>query len=603
MCGVLATTVDSLFRTPNWTEALRVLECRGPDSCGEAHAAEVSMGHRRLEVIGLGAPGRQPYQLNSSGDSLVYNGEILNYREIAQELGIAPDSDTHVLFELLRRGDYSKLARLRGMYAFVFWSAERDHLVSARDPMGIKPLYVRTGDPEELSFASVAGALAKLHDIREANGPGLAHFLAAGHFPSPLCAFSGVEKLPPGQVVTWSRVGPHWRASRQQISVSNWPTLSVSHALADSVSAHLTSDVPVGVLMSGGIDSTLIATLAVKENPDIATYSLTNPDNPDIDESEFAAWNAGLLGTRHIEVPVTPSELASHAGGLIATSGEPFGDAGFLPLSALCEVVARETKVVLAGEGADELFGGYRRYSVERVIAAPRLGPLTRLGARLGGGRHRYTAAEPTQRRRTLAAMSAGPGHASHSYLLGGDWDTVVLALPATGANALSSAQAGWQALSRHPLSQGIPRYRGYDLATWLPNVYMEKSDRASMRHGVEVRVPFMDPVVTRSALSLDIRDSKKTPLKSLLQHELPGVRLPRAKMGLSVALAQVLDDPTFQQYLKVELSGSGVLGQFEAVDLRSLRNRAATSASFAFRITTVGAWAEQWGIRAVSSG
>jgi asparagine synthase (glutamine-hydrolysing) len=362
--------------------------------------------------------------------------------------------------------------------------------------------------------------------------------------------------------------------------------MEVPRALADSVAAHLVSDVPVGVLLSGGVDSTLIASLAAERVPDLQSFSLVNPAAPHIDEASYAAWNAQLLGTRHHEVPFDPSSAMTLTRELIATSGEPFGDAAYLPLATLCCEVRRHVKVVLAGEGADELFAGYRRYDVERPRQGGITAPLAGIAGRIAGGRRRYDRGAPSMRTRTLASWAAADPYLAHSYLLSGEWP-VVAASP-RGAEALRLHRARWGNLVR----QGLPAYRAYDLCEWLPNVFLEKSDRASMLASVEVRVPFLDPVVAASARGLDLRDSRKRPLRDLLQQRHPAVRLPPRKMGLSVDLPALLARSGLGAFAESALHDDGSVLNLDGMPDRSeLARRARANAALAFRLATVGVW------------
>ncbi|MCA9241704.1 MAG: asparagine synthase (glutamine-hydrolyzing), partial [Planctomycetales bacterium] len=385
------TTLPDALGSERWERALASIASRGPDATGEWASDGISFGHQRLSIIGLGSEGAQP-RVTDPEHVLVFNGEIYNFRELAEELGIAARSDTQVLYEIGRRGEWSRwIRRLRGMFAFVHYHQTAKALTVARDPFGIKPLFYRHHSDGSLSFASTVAALAELSPMTLAPSPvALTGFLANGVFSHGTTAFSEISKIEPGVLKKWQRTERGWVVKRQQIELSGWPSETTSGALRDSVAAHLVADVEVGVLLSGGVDSTLIAALAAEMSPGVRTFCLTNPQSPAIDEAALARHNASLLGTTHVEVPVTPATLADRADALIRSTGEPFSDAAYLPLSALSEVVAEHVKVALAGEGADELFGGYRRYDVERLIDSPGFGSSVRMAGRLAAFDRRW---------------------------------------------------------------------------------------------------------------------------------------------------------------------------------------------------------------------
>lgn len=583
MCGLLLSTTPRTPEDPGWAAALDVLACRGPDARGDVHGPGVSAGQRRLAIIGLGPAGQQPYTRDPSVDLLVYNGEIYNYRELAADLGIADDSDTHVLYHLLATGQEHRLGDLRGMFAFAYWRGDR--VLTGRDPFGIKPLYTAIDERGGLVAASVPAAIVALLGRASADPVTVAGFLATGLFPAGTSAFSAVAKHEPGVLSTWTRDGGGWRAASTPLASLPRSPVDVPTAIADSVGAHLVSDVPVGVLLSGGVDSTLIASFAAERVAGLESFSLVNPHAPAIDEAAYAAWNARLIGTTHHEVPFEASAGGDLARDIVRTSGEPFGDAAFLPLATLCHEVRRHVKVVLAGEGADELFAGYRRYDVERPRAAGITAPVTRLAGALAGGARRYDRGTPSMRTRTLAAWASGDPYLGHGYLMSAEWP-VVAASP-IGAEALRQHHRRWA-----QSADGLPAYRAYDLREWLPNVFLEKSDRASMLASVEVRVPFLDPVVASSALHLRPRDSRKRPLRDLLLQRHPDLRLPPRKMGLSVDLPALLRQSGLAAYAEAALTDPGSILRIDGMpDTGELRRRAGANPALAFRLATLGVW------------
>lgn len=590
MCGLIATTDWSLFQQAGWDGALAALAPRGPDAEGRLSRGDYSFGHRRLAVIGLGAGGAQPVAQGPS-QVLVFNGEIYNYRELAREMGVVAESDTKVLGEIGTRGWSGWIDRLRGMYSFVHFNTRDGTISTARDPFGIKPLYVRKHSNGALSFSSVVSALLTSRDRSGPDLSALAGFLARGAFSSGTSPFEGITKLPAGELWQWQRVGDgSWTHRAFRINLSGWPTRSIPESLADSVAAHLVSDVEVGVLLSGGVDSTLLTALATTRVGRVRTFSLTNPDDPSIDEADFARRNASLLGTEHREIPVSPNTLAARAAPIIASSGEPFGDPAYLPLSALSEAVSTCVKVALAGEGADELFCGYRRYDIERLLDSPYVGRLLLRGSEFVPA---HILGKSRQLSRVLTASRAGGPYARHQALLDSTWGAVLRAFPEVADPAAANDLIRWAECARDPWALEAPANRAYDTREWLPNVYLEKSDRASMLHGLELRTPYLDPIVASAVRGWQPRNTAKHPLRSELKRLVPGVELPRRKRGLAVNTGALIADHFGGIVRRTVLDRSSVLTGMGLRDPERLLADARVSVGLSFRLAMLGLWQE----------
>lgn len=593
MCGFVCTIGSPDTVRDRVPSAVQSLKSRGPDAQVTRSVAAATFGHTRLAIIGIGKEGAQPR--GKSNDLLVFNGEIYNYLELAAELGIQVKSDVEVVYEVCRRGLTSWVAKLRGMYTLVYYDYSKETVVAARDPFGIKPLYFDESSHPGLNFASTVAALRILAPHGEPDAESLVSFLASGLMIDGRSSFDGIRKFPPGEVWTWKKTGADWYVeSVFEVPVGLWPTLSVGSALANSVEAHLVSDVEVGVLLSGGIDSTLVATLASKHVEKLRTYSLTNPNNPLIDEARLAAHNARLLGSIHREVPANNSELGRQAQLLVETIGEPFSDAAYLPLSLLSSVVAENLKVVLAGEGADELFGGYRRYDAENLLGLKGAGFLFHHIAKTASLDKRL-AGKTSPAYRTLGAAARVGSAEQHAYLMFHEWALIRNFFGIKAEAAWRKFHHVWNGFTEDLWTFDLPSNRAYDLRIWLPNVFLEKSDRASMAHGLEVRTPFLDPVVALAAMHIKPRNSKKMVLRELLERLLPGVQLPRRKRGLSVDTA-ALNELEFAGVIDRTLNDSN-----SVLKLMGLKNQASFSQvvyrnqDLAFRVAMIGLWQERW--------
>lgn len=593
MCGVIAAMGLNHLPENRWSSALEVLASRGPDATNITRMDDVTFGHSRLSIIGLGSEGNQPVRRSKS--LLAYNGEIYNYRQIAGSINLNAESDTQVLSALFEMGIEARISDLRGMYAAVHYDANHGVVTAIRDPFGIKPLYWRNHPNGAVSIASTPAALITLAGDAQPDPQALTYFLATGFIPEGFSAFAGIHKVPSGSILSWYREGDRWRMQEPKtILPGAWPLSSVEDALRNSVKAHLVADVDVGILLSGGIDSTLIAALATEQSNSLKTFSLTNPDNPNLDESSYASHNAALLGTQHFEIPVTPKDLAPQVGLLIQSSGEPFGDPAFLALSKLTKVVSGNVKVALAGEGADELFGGYRRYDIERSLDKPSLDFVAMVISLFPGLKNLSELTASRVGRLFSALINMNPRD-RHSALMFANWSTVLQGFDESGKEAFKFSADSWERLKDDPWALGFPSNRAYDLRTWLPNVFLEKSDRASMAHGLELRTPFLDPEVAAAASFFKPMNSFKDPLRSTLLKLLPGVALPTSKKGLSVDTREICESHYQDVISEVLESPHSVLREIGMTNINPLKKAAKKSPAFAFRLATLGVWSRIW--------
>ena len=595
MCGIIYSTIDFSSNINGWLESLKIIECRGPDKINQKFSKSGSFGHSRLEIIGLGAPGAQPYTQNENEDCLIYNGEIYNYRELAKKIGSKDSSDTEVLYTILRNKAYDLISEIRGMYAFIYVDFKENVIVTGRDKFGIKPLYYSKTNSGEISFASVPSALIKISADKEINYEALAGYIATGLFHAGSSILQNIIKIKPGSILKWEKVNSNWQSSQIGSEGKRLSSMSLSQALETSVKNHLISDVPLAILMSGGVDSTLLATLASKFQNNLSTYCLVNPDFPEIDESNFAKENSRLLGTDHREVEFVLKDAKYVITDIIKSSGEPLSDAAYIPLSILCKEVSKNFKVVLAGEGADEVFGGYKRYEVQRYVNNPISKFLIQKITQLILDKNFYLNNSPSQKVRALSFYREAVPFEAHSKLLFGEWEATLQALPVSAGKAYLHEQSIWLENERELSNLGINGYRAYDIKEWLPNVFLEKSDRASMLNGVEVRVPFLDEYIWQNVDQSKIHDSKKTQLRNVLLKELPGVKLPNSKMGLSVAISKLIEVNNLDADIDFILGSKESILSSQIGSIELIKKRASLSPELAFRLATLAYWQYNW--------
>jgi asparagine synthase (glutamine-hydrolysing) len=521
---------------------------RGPDSDGTFADGSAGLAARRLAIIDL-ATGDQPIANEDGRITVVQNGEIYNYRELRHDLERAghrfsTSGDTEVLVHLYEEHGERFAERLRGMFAVALWDSERNRLVLARDRFGIKPLYYREAG-DELAFASELRALPR----GEIDLDSLEAFLSFNSVPGPLTIFRGVRKLQPGHVLTWengrseliqyARPAPV-RASEVRGEEAAELVEELRARLRDSVRAHLVSDVPVGVLLSGGIDSSMLAALAAEETSEpLRTFSIGFEERS-FDELADARLVAERYGTQHRELVLRP-DAALLLPALAEAFDEPFADSSALPTYLVSQLAAEDVKVALSGEGGDELFGGYYTYAADLLAqktgwTAPLLRPfIERLPSSSARASFDYRA------KRFVRAAHLPPLERHHG------WKEIFS--PDARAE-LTGRQSGFDPVgllrARFAETEGaelLARLQDVDLGTYLVDDLLVKTDRASMAHSLEARVPFLDPVVTNFALALPSRHKvrglrKKVLLRKAAAPLVPPELLRRRKRGFSIPAA-----------------------------------------------------------------
>jgi asparagine synthase (glutamine-hydrolysing) len=521
---------------------------RGPDSDGTFADGSAGLAARRLAIIDL-ATGDQPIANENGRVTVVQNGEIYNYRELRHELErvghrFSTSGDTEVLVHLYEEHGERFAERLRGMFAVALWDSERNRLVLARDRFGIKPLYYREAG-DELAFASELRALPR----GEIDLDALEAFLSFNSVPGPLTIFRDVRKLQPGHVLTWesgrseliqyARPAPV-RASEVRGEEEAELVEELRARLRDSVRAHLVSDVPVGVLLSGGIDSSMLAALAAEEASEpLRTFSIGFEERS-FDELADARLVAERYGTQHRELVLRP-DAALLLPALAEAFDEPFADSSALPTYLISQLAAEDVKVALSGEGGDELFGGYYTYAADLLAqrtgwTAPLLRPLVeRLPSSSARASFDYRA------KRFVRAAHLPPLERHHG------WKEIFS--PDARAE-LTGRQSGFDPVellrARFAETEGaelLARLQDVDLGTYLVDDLLVKTDRASMAHSLEARVPFLDSVITNFALALPSRHKvrglrKKVLLRKAAAPLVPPELLRRRKRGFSIPAA-----------------------------------------------------------------
>ena len=561
MCGIAGiASHDRGGLDPGALAAMSAaLAHRGPDDAGEAALGDCLLAARRLSIIDL-AGGHQPIAGCDGRVTVVQNGEIYNHAALREELErlghrFRTRSDTEVLAHAYEEWGEGFAVRLRGMFAVALWDAGAARLVLARDRFGIQPLfYAQRGG--RLAFASELTALAHAPGFsRELDPDAVAAFLAFNSIPAPLSAYRAARKLPPGHLMTWERGRTRMVRYARPRPVDRGDERSgtpeelaaeVRARLRDSVRAHLVADVPVGVLLSGGIDSSALTALAAEATAGrVATFSVGFEERS-FDELESARAVARRYDTEHHELIVRP-DAAELLPRIAAAYDEPSGDSSALPTFLVCELAAAHVKVVLSGEGGDELFGGYQTYVADRI--APVAGPVARLARplleRLPSGSGRVPIDYKLKRFARAAHLPPLERHLGWKEI----FSPALRAELTRGARAADPLVVYRERYAETAGAAELARLQDVDLGLYLVDDLLVKTDRMSMTHSLEARVPFLDTAVADLALALHTGHKVRGPATKRLLRRAVAPLVPAAvargrKRGFSIPAAAWLRGP-----------------------------------------------------------
>ena len=559
MCGILGFTHRK--RRPaadRIREGLRLLAHRGPDHQAAFEGDIATIGATRLKILDLGA-GNQP-MVAGGGDTIVaFNGEIYNHLELRPELErlgfqFHTRTDTETVLNAFLAWDIDCFSRLRGMFAIALWSNSQKRLVLARDRIGIKPLYVaRLGN--ELYFASEIKAILIHPEIdRKLHLDALDTYLSLNYPAGSKTLIEGIEKLRPGHWLEWRdgvvTSGAYWTLRLEQRATKIHSACEeLDSLLQRAVREHLLSDVPLGVWLSGGIDSTTILHYAAQTSSRrLQTFSISFPGRS-FDESRYIAIAARTYGTEHHQLDLnSDADLESAIQEFAYYSDEPNGDAGALPVWFLSKLTRETATVALSGEGADELFGGYVTYRADALAARIRGLPRFAIEGALSLARHWPVSDEKISLEYKLkrflegSLMSEARAHVFWNGTFSDDEKVTLLrfGVPSSLDRILQSANQDGD-----PLAAQI----WFDQAYYLPDDILMKVDRMSMAHAVEVRPPFLDHRVFEFANALPSHfkvagSRQKIMLKALMKHKLPDAIIQRKKVGFDIPAHEWLRGP-----------------------------------------------------------
>lgn len=621
ICGIAALRPEAEISASRLEQMCEALRHRGPDDVGHLVQDEVALAMRRLSIIDL-EHGQQPMS-NESGDVYaIQNGEIYNYASLGRDLRergheLVTHSDTEVLVHLYEEMGPDFVRELRGMFAIAIWDRRRHRLVLARDRYGIKPL-LYAESKGALAFSSELKSLMQWGQIdRTVSVLALEQYLRFNWVPGVDTIFEQVHSLAPGHMLIAEggetrivRFADPTSADAQIVAADLGDETLVEELLRrlrDSVRAHLVADVPVGVLLSGGVDSSLLVALAAEQVADLQTFSI-GFDNPRFNELPRARLVAERFATDHHEL-IIDSDIAALMTRLVETFDQPLGDSSTMPSYLVSELAARHVKVALAGEGGDELFGGYNSYAAD--LLSRWVGPLASLAEplvrRLPDTNSRYP--DRAKRFAQGAALSPVARHCSWLEV----WSDETIAQVLTDrSRPLRQAVEPLSVFEQRYAAAGrwnwLTRLQDLDVGTYLVDDLLMKTDLASMAHSLEVRVPYLDPIVADFAYGLSARKKihrwrKKWLLKKAAEELVPTEILKAPKQGFSIPAAAWLRDE-LRDYATDALSEATLRRQgfFEpdvvhALYREHLDNKEDHSRRL-WGVLTFTLWAEQYGAR-----
>jgi asparagine synthase (glutamine-hydrolysing) len=566
MCGICGIFRPDRGRIdPSRVKEMRdAMTYRGPDGYGLTQGAGYVLGHRRLSIFDLSENGKQPMPNEDGSVEIVFNGAIYNFVDLKRELRdrghqFRSETDTEVLIHGYEEWGIEKLlSRIKGMYAFVIYDHATHSIHMARDPLGKKPLFFSLRN-DELVFASSARALAlALETTPEIDPVAVDQLLCDMYIPGPRSIFEGVEKLLPGHALTVGKDGQrkdfiHWTPDflhpEEGVSDQEWLE-RVEHSLETAVSRRLVADVPVGILLSGGIDSSLVTATAARTAGRVQTFSVAT-DDPAMDESRYARAVASRYNTVHHELRVV-SDFRSSLIRLVSAMGEPLADASAVNVLAIAEQARQFVTVILTGDGGDEIFGGYNHYlayhkaqQLRKFFPGSLKAPLGWLGVMLSN------AGGSLRRAGTLSRLTAMPLERT-IFTTNSMMDRSVR--PSFYSPEFSE-RIGQNRHNLHYLSvlppatlaaRDVDRVMQAQMQTVLPDDYLAKVDGATMAVSVEARSPFLDIDLVELAMRIpaDVRfrgGKSKYLLRRLALEQIPTECVERRKQGFAAPIGKWL--------------------------------------------------------------
>ncbi|MBU1159560.1 asparagine synthase (glutamine-hydrolyzing) [Patescibacteria group bacterium] len=482
-------------------EMNQITRHRGPDHTGTFFDAEISLGHNRLSIIDLSERANQPMSSFDGKHIIVFNGEIYNFQELKKALSDYPfrtKSDTEVILASYKKWGNECVKKLNGIFAFAIWDRQKKELFLARDHIGIKPLYY-FWDGKKFIFSSELKAILRHNISRRIDLEALNHYFYLSYIPQPLAIFQNIKKLPPAHWMKLKNknleIKKYWEIEdRKNFSSIREAKTEIRSTLEDSVKKQIISDRPVGVFLSGGVDSSIILGLIRKFAPDI-TKTYTTSFKVEVEQEKFntdsilAAKTAQHYGTEHYELLIGVEDICKNLEKIVWHLDEPNANHTALAMYLLSKQAAKDVKVVLGGDGGDELFGGYPRYSFSRLISQYQKMPLfSRKGFELF--------LRLTSKEKYIEKLSSAGARRFASFMFTKDKLVSQILKPEICQPSVTKEyfESFFQNYPPEILKSDFEKiFMDADRQTWLVDDSLMRTDRMSMAHALEVRVPILD--------------------------------------------------------------------------------------------------------------
>ncbi|MFK7900587.1 MAG: asparagine synthase (glutamine-hydrolyzing) [Cyclobacteriaceae bacterium] len=560
IAGIMAFNEIGRLSMINLAKATATLESRGPDNQGLFNDSYVGLGHRRLSIIDTSSNANQPLSSKDQKHYIVYNGEIYNFKELKEELiadnvSFQSNSDSEVVLQLFIKHGPSCLEKLNGFFSFAIYNKEEQSIFLARDRFGIKPLYYLFDD-DKFIFGSTLESVSSFYKNPTLDYASLHHYFQLNYIPAPSTVLSSVKKLEAGHYLIIQKKEiqkkPYYTPTRSKSPVNyQEATIQLKKLLEKSVCDRLVSDVPLGAFLSGGIDSSVIVSLAAKHKEALQTFSIGFKDNAFFDESTYAQSVADKNKTDHHTFMLSNTDLQEHVHDMLDSLDEPFADSSSLPVYILSKLTSKHVKVALSGDGADELFAGYNKYSAEHRVThqgilekgISSLSPLWKL---LPKSRNGFLSNKIRQFDRFAKGTKLTTDERYWkwcSFL--NEYESASLLQKEHWTDQVKQTSLSRKKELVHRLQKektDINDILLSDVNLVLQNDMLTKVDRMSMAHGLEVRVPFLDHKIVDFAFSLPEeykinKQQTKQVLKDAFSNELPTDLINRPKKGFEVPL------------------------------------------------------------------
>jgi asparagine synthase (glutamine-hydrolysing) len=542
MCGIVGIVAPEAGQYgPQLQKMLAAISHRGPDASGEMLFANCALGHQRLSIVDLSPTGAQPMRSAGDHQAITFNGEIYNHKYLRQSFGGYPfrgTSDTEVILAANQMYGKQTPQKLKGMFAYAIWDEAAHCLTAARDRFGEKPFYYAFGLRGEFVFASEIKAILASGLVEpKLSGTAVAHYLQRLYVHPTTTIYQNIYTLPPAHVLTFAQgkldIMPYWQPPVvREVSMAD-AALRLQQLLDQAVSRQLEADVPVGAFLSGGLDSSSIVALASQHVPQLKTFSFGFGTS--INELPYARELAARYHTEHLELQAGDYNLAELLWQMQEVYDEPFADSSNIPTFLIAKAAAQHLKVILTGDGADELLGGYsfwyrELYELQQQNETARQNIAKNIVKKILG--RAIAPLHPLMARHDLQNTYFTPDQ--------------IAALMRDG----TKPPIFWGGKDQH-----LDNVLRWDVADYMPGDILVKTDRASMAHGLELRAPFLDVDVAEFCLSLPyslkINDrTDKWVLREAVGNLWTEQIRQRSKQGFGAPVAQWLQRPDFQELI-----------------------------------------------------